>query len=1022
MIDGRKSGGWANAVVLAFVVAMAGCSSGSGDDPAAPPPVQQPPPPPPPPPPVGTAVTQTIGAAGGTMNAVSSDVAVALTVPANAVDGNVVFTITPVAPAAGERMRLRIAPSGVQFAAPVQVSFTWPAGAAPTAEAAVLTSTGSQSVMLATTMDVPARRASASFTYLPVDPAAVGGASVNKSQEAAPGDSGSLSLDDQQSVEERVQNAQRILDALIAEGNHEQAVRLQLAIAALLQSTGLDGFEARARPWLEGAKTSACRVLLEVLAIGQNATIDAYGDYQRYAEPIVNWASIAQSLGGPACAGADTNVVANTLNTLIERELTRVQNRELAPTNKSGGLASRTRAIDPINMRRAWSAVASTIQVAERGQVLAYPNLIAETQQRFLTPLNPRLQSSAIELSRGDDAGKQNTFAEGIAAHRRTMIANPTRVFLAPIARLTTNAQYALTNINLATRARVVPMSKGGDARPQALRATTLRVGGGAGPDQEVTTGTLEVAADGTVELAGEIAVLHCPTPASERLVVEFEGHVVSSTNAVENRHLGSALTLEASTLLAAANIRPEDARQHPLTIRRVGSTCNEAFADGDRTLATITLDFTPKRWRDSETLATAPYISSTQALIDERGRQTVFWSQSSAAGAEISLRARSVDAAGNWGADEFVGAGQTSAQEVQSLQVGADAAGNLIVVWRTLRSVSPGVGEWIIWANRRDVATGLWGTARIIPRMTTTHAQFAVHSFAVSAGGDAILAVIESVDQPIDSPEFTLDTLAVHRYRGTTQAWDSPELLASIGVEHARAAIDDAGNAIVAWQIGRRDHFGNPDTDWYQIRARRFEALGGSAEVLLADHVNEDVYLRGVAMNGAGNGFVMWRYAEYTPTRYFSLVGADYRIANRAWDAAAAITPRTALVDAPYQGVALDRAGNALALGSGTGYGQLWRRPVGGAWSAVGATMPSYAIDVRFDGDGNAYGVLNDYAGTGPKVWRLAAGAADWTLVPESAGFGVPALMVNARGEVLMWRVNGTGTAPRTLDLRSYR
>jgi hypothetical protein len=1019
MVDGRKSGGWAKALWWVLAAAMAGCSSGSGDDPVAPPPpVVQPPPPPLPP--VGTVVSQTIGAAGGTMNAVSSDVAVTLTVPANAVDGNVVFTITPVAPAPGERMRLRISPSGVQFAAPVQVSFTWPTGAAPTAEAAVFAVNGTQSVMLATTVDVPARRASASFTYLPVDPAAVGGASTHKmEQQAAPGDSGSLSLDDQQNVEERVQNAQRILDALIAEGNHEQAVRLQLAIAALLQSTGLDGFEARARPWLEGAKTSACRVLSDVLATGQNATIDAYGDYQRYAEPIVNWASIAQSLGGPACAGADTNVVANTLNALIERELERVQNRELAPTNKAGGLASRAHAIDVVNMRRAWSAVASTIQVAERASVLAYPNLVAETQQRFLAPLNPRLQASAIELSRGDDAGKQNTFAEGIAAHRRTMIPNPTRVFLAPIARLTTNAQYALTNINLATRARIVPMSKGGDAQPQAMSATTLRVGGGSGPDQEVTTGTMQIDADGSVELAGEIAVLHCPTPASERLVVEFEGHVVSNTNAVGNRHLGSALTLEASTLLAAANIRPEDARQHPLTIRRVGSTCNEAFADGDRTLATITLDFTPKRWRDVETLATASYLTATGGVVDSRGRATMIWAAATAAGAPLSLLSRTVDAAGNWGAEENVDGGVSGGSGIALLQVGADSAGNLIAVWRTGRAISQNVSEWRIWTNRRDASTGLWGTPESLTSAMSNVAGPAVPDLAVSASGDAILSLVESPHQDLEDPALTADTLFVRRYSALTQSWGAPEQLATTGVENAFVAIDDAGNGIVAWGQSQRLSFDFPPGDRFWIRARRYDTQGGVSQATLAEQPDFYLYLRGIEMNARGDAIVLWRRAEYTTGNFYSLVAADFRAATGSWGEAVQIV-RDGRADASYQGLALDRAGNALVL-TGTLPLTIWRRPVDGLWQAVGTPLPTNSFGVVFDGGGDAYAVLNDYT-SGPKVWRLANGAADWAFVPESASTVMPGLSVNSRGEVLLWSINGVGSAPKTLTVRTYR
>ena len=112
-----------------------------------------------------------------------------------------------------------------------------------------------------------------------------------------------------------------------------------------------------------------------------------------------------------------------------------------------------------------------------------------------------------------------------------------------------------------------------------------------------VRTGTLAAATDGSVTIAGDIAVLHCPGPVVERLQVLFEGVEVATLDSDAEVLLGAGrplATLQVSALLRAAGIDPAKATQHQLQIKRTGSACIASFAIFDDVLAAVTLDFQP--------------------------------------------------------------------------------------------------------------------------------------------------------------------------------------------------------------------------------------------------------------------------------------------------------------------------------------------------------------------------------------------------------------------------------------------
>jgi TolB protein len=116
-----------------------------------------------------------------------------------------------------------------------------------------------------------------------------------------------------------------------------------------------------------------------------------------------------------------------------------------------------------------------------------------------------------------------------------------------------------------------------------------------------VRTGTVAASTDGTVRIAGDIAVLHCPDAVVERLQVLFEGVEVASLGSTSEVLLGAGHTLpvlQSAALLRAAGITPERATQHLLQIKRMGSACITGFPIFDDVLAAVALDFTPSTRR----------------------------------------------------------------------------------------------------------------------------------------------------------------------------------------------------------------------------------------------------------------------------------------------------------------------------------------------------------------------------------------------------------------------------------------
>lgn len=996
--------------LLAVMTACGGGGGGSGTEP--PPPVTAPPVP------LGPPVTATIGAAGGTLDVAAGALSAQVSVPAGAVAGETAFSVTAYTPAAGEQMRLRITPAGVALAKPVVLSVVLPAGSPPDASAAWTWVSGTVATALPSQVDAGKHRVEARFSYLPA--ASVQQALRVSRRTAPPNEPAELSLRNT-TIQQRVAQAERALQALKRAHQFGEAFELQVSVAMLLQSSGLDGYAAAATPWLDGAMQSACGELYAAMTAAQGTRIATQGDFRRLASRLLYWHSTVQKLGRGECAGAGGAVVTALYSELIDKAVLR--EKELLRQNASHG------------------QVAAEAQEPADGQRLTGEALLLNDEaaaQRFKTEhveklLQPFREAAWAGAAQGITQQHYQQVLDGFGPG--SQFTQDARYVIGTDS-IKTDAQYVLTEMNLAgfdrsgqQRAGRSHILAAHDARPLA-QTGSARLGRGSGPGEQIAQATLAMETDGSLEIAGDIGVLRCPTPASERLIVSFEGHVVSDTGATENRHLGSALRLQASTLLTAAGIEPPNARQHTLTVRRVGSSCNAAFGDGDRTLATVTLDFAPERqWKPSETLATAPVIEGYRAVVDGGGNLTVFWVARNINGSAQRLLARRWDKdSAAWSEEETLASGGSG---VTLGGAEADDAGHVHVLWRQTQ----GSGDSVVTTvrtSRRDAASGLWDADVVLDSAAGLLGAQSTQ-LAVSPNGDAFAAWSRRAG--------ILLQLSAVRFSAATKLWGAPAELTSAADDSLgfKLAAGGAGDALLAVQETLRIE--QPNAVLYPIRLRtlHYHAQAGSWSAPLT-HVEpvtgREPALAGVRMARNGDALVYWRRAVLSGgvPRRLTPMASSYRAATDSWSLAEAVAPEGAenvgwLDPRPSYG-GIDAQGQALLLLVEAPSGQLpiYRRPAGGSWQRVGTALPpGVAGTLLVDDPGNALVDLQ-VTGAGSRAMRLDAGANAWvqqeTEAVSNPGF-VPSIAGNRSGNRLLrlWVVPGTAASPlQTLRVQAWR
>ena len=512
----------------------------------------------------GASTSQTIGTAGGTLRFISNATTVTLTVPPGALATNTVLSLQSLPPGTGI-VKVGLQPAGVYFAQPVSVALQMPAGRVVKATTVASIAVAGKKAFVPTTVDVAAQTATTQLLFFGLVPGVtptrfVGSpASAGPSRKTAlasppPPSSSTLTLEELAILQPQADVVNQAIGDLHASGRFEDAAALQLSIAALAQSGQVPEWQINAGRMLDGAATTVCTALAQAINVAQGTTITTYGDYQRVAKPVVYWEAASQALGAQGCSGTAWS---DTLHAKLVEALSFVAGRVQPPPAPSG--------YSPVG-----NEIRSATGLAAEATVLRVSSVAADTQSLYVDPAVQPLRVAAFDTS----------LTSSDQAQYLTLL-----TALGPVQSLSDDAQHAATTFTATTKSST------------ATTLATKVFGKGARVGTAVKTGTLQARTDGTLEIAGNVAVLHCPGPAAERLQILFEGIEVANITSNGAVLLGNAPTLPAlsmSALLSAAHIVPAMATQHLLVVRRLASPCAAAFQIVDDTLAVITLDFAP--------------------------------------------------------------------------------------------------------------------------------------------------------------------------------------------------------------------------------------------------------------------------------------------------------------------------------------------------------------------------------------------------------------------------------------------
>ncbi len=231
-----------------------------------------------------------IGAGGGSVTVGLADGGSAtLTIPAQTISGDTVIRVSVLAPAAGDRVRLRVEPAGLLLRNAATIAITLPE--APVADAAIVLRGDSLNVTLATTRQGRTLSATSRLLGLAVPPTGLP-ALRRASREMAltDGDDGEIVVT-AVAVRQRVQQ----LDALIAKVNNEPAavaaIWINLQLAAIAQSG------APAAQFLNNARTLICQQYFDRLRDFNQDVMDQPGDFTLGLRRVFTWVSVLNAAG-----------------------------------------------------------------------------------------------------------------------------------------------------------------------------------------------------------------------------------------------------------------------------------------------------------------------------------------------------------------------------------------------------------------------------------------------------------------------------------------------------------------------------------------------------------------------------------------------------------------------------------------------------------------------------------------------------------------------------------------------------
>jgi hypothetical protein len=349
----------------------------------------------------------------------------------------------------------------------------------------------------------------------------------------------------------------------------------------------------------------------------------------------------------------------------------------------------------------------------------------------------------------------------------------------------------------------------------------------------------------------------------------------------------------------------------------------------------------------------------------------------------------------------------------VSQPQVAFDAHGNAVAVWK--RSV--GVDRWVEVAYRQaggswqaPVTVGWCGESRCEPQI------------AFDGQGDAVAAW----------EAYTGSTFVVESsYKPARGGWRPSVMLSPAeipGAAHPRLALDNSGDAIVAWDRGSAID---------AVTQAAFMTAGGTWQAPVdVSPEGSSAFEPQVAFDAQGNALVLWYHFEsYSKGTYEYLVQSAFRPAGGTWQAPVDVSTK-GLAGGLH--LAFDGHGDATAVWDRWSDGflsprivQTAARPVNDTWQTpVNITAGADELDqpkgaqepaVAMDAQGDAVAVWAwEFGGVIQAAFKLANGA--WGAPVGLSAFGEsasnPDVAFDGQGDALaVWTLKSSSGENETIQ-----
>jgi hypothetical protein len=554
---------------MALLAALAACGGGGGEAaPAAPTELA-----------AGQAAQATLGAAGGTVVLATREGArFTLTVPAGAVPEGTTLALETAVPAPGRRLHLRLSPAGLVPAAPLVLTLALPASMALPAGATLVydrapvpfkrLSDGSLQLGLPAlagrTATGPAAAAAARAHALAArlqagvpGTACAGVPVLDSTPEGGLADSAPIVADDYGSC------MLGAVNALAVSGQFAEAVRLASALGAYLQSIGAANTDGLATRFITEAQALACTAYGQALDDAAATTVTRFATLTRAIQPVLFWEAAVQQLGA-VCPGVPPTRYVEVVQNLTSAALSFYAGQQGTVTDV--GSVEYTEAVAEVRAAPQVAAQLRSLQAPAPVQALAR----AQVQERA----QPAIIDAVLQAPwlRCHDGGQQDRLIELMQAADSP-------------AGVKTAAQYCGTLLQAQARSAT-----------GTVTATLSPALGGVSAGTQRSSGSLDIAPDGTLELSGPIRALQCPagsaggsTGGSERLEIRLDDTLLQAISGAP--YLASTLQIDIAQALRAAGLDASSFTAGTLTLTRTGSPCGGFWGESPQPLLSLTLN-----------------------------------------------------------------------------------------------------------------------------------------------------------------------------------------------------------------------------------------------------------------------------------------------------------------------------------------------------------------------------------------------------------------------------------------------